>query len=203
MFVNLLPQNTRLKIQFRRKLRGYAVAWGLGGLAVAAYALMQIGHLWQANRELALLEQRCQPVYKLQQAIARDQKHLKLVQSQLEMLKALQPSNHVMDLLGVLVGATRAESGHLHIQRLSLLSGQAPVSTPGAPAGAKKPKTQSTISTLSLSGIAADDATVTRFVSSLRAAGIFDQVDLKASSQVAGEHGGRQYQLECRYQDLP
>ncbi|MGN6545523.1 MAG: PilN domain-containing protein, partial [Aureliella sp.] len=68
---------------------------------------------------------------------------------------------------------------------------------------AKKAKSQPTSSTLSLSGIAQDDAAVTRFVSSLREAGVFDQVDLKASSQVAGEDGGRQYQLECRYQDMP
>lgn len=203
MYVNLLPQKTRVKIQFRRMLRGYLIAWGLGGLVVAVYAVVQAGQFWQASRELALLEKRCQPVYALQRAIVRDQRQLKLLQSHLEKLHALQPSNHVMDLLGVLVEATRAELGRLHIQRLSLLSGQMPVATPGTSASNNKTKSQPTISTLSLSGIAEDDATVTRFVSSLRAAGVFDQVDLKASSQVGGDDGGRQYQLECRYQDAP
>lgn len=203
MFVNLLPQKTRVKIQFRRMLRSYAVVWGLAGLIVSAYALTQFGQLWQANRELALLEERCQPVYSLQKAIARDQKQMKLVQAQLEKLSELQPANHFMDLLGVLVQATKAEPGRLHIQRLSLLSGQMPTVAPGASSNAKKAKSQPTTSTLSLSGIAQDDAAVTRFVSSLREAGVFDQVDLKASSQVAGEDGGRQYQLECRYQDMP
>ena len=204
MFVNLLPAKTRLKIQFRGMFRCYAVVWGLGGLVVTAYALLHVAQLWQANRQFALLEQRCQPVYALQRKIARDQQQLKLFESQLDKLNQLQPSNHFLDLLGVLVQATRAEFGRLHIQRLSLLSGQNAMPVTGAPASAKPSTAQPTISTLSLSGIADDDAALTQFVAALRDAGVFDQVDLKASSQVAGEdRTARQYQLECSFQDVP
>jgi Tfp pilus assembly protein PilN len=204
MFVNLLPANTQLKIQFRSMFRGYAVVWGLGGFCVGLCMLLQFGQLWQANHDLALLEERCEPVYALRREIAQDQQQLQLLQTQLDTLNRLEPSDHFLDLLGVLVQATRSEEGRLHIQRLNLLSGQMVQPAPGAPAAAKPSSSQPTTSMLSLSGLADDDATVTKFVATLRSTGVFDQVDLKASSQVGGEEvTTRQYQLECRYQDVP
>ena len=200
MFINLLPQKTRVKIQFRSMFRSYALAWGLGGVGMAVGAALQASHLWRASDELALLESRCQPIDALQDEIARNQQELKLVQTQLTKLGGLQPANHFIDLMAVLIEATRAESGRLYIQRLALLSGQTPQVSPGA----KPPASKTTASTLSLGGIAEDDAVVTHFVTTLRNSGVFEHVDLKSSSPVVGgSRFARQYQLECRYQDVP
>lgn len=207
MFINLLPPKTRLKIQFRSMLRRFSRIWCLAGVGAMACAAVQIWECWHTGHRLAVLESRCLPLYAVQHEIQKDYKELQLLQSRCAMLDQLQPADHFIDLLGVLVQATRAELGKLHIQRLSLQSSQSAVSvasksaTRGAPA---IPTLAATTSTLSLQGLADDDEALAQFVAALRQSGVFERVELKVSSQVSGgSRTARQYQLECRYEDLP
>ena len=208
MFINLLPANTRLKIQFRSMLRRFARIWCLAGIGAVACGLAQAWQYWHTAQTLAALEARCQPLYGLQEQIQKDHQQLKKLEAQRDTLTHLQPPDHFMDLLGVLVQTTRAELGRLHIQRMTLQAAQnaAPVagkSSSRTTASAPAPTAGSTTSIVSLNGQADDDAALARFVSTLRETSVFTRVDLKSSSQVSGGTGtARQYQLECRYEEL-
>ncbi|MGN6135998.1 MAG: PilN domain-containing protein [Aureliella sp.] len=213
MFINLLPANTRLKIQFRSMLRRFARIWAAAGVGALACAALQVRECWHASQRLAELEARCEPLYALQQQIQSDRRQLNSLQARCEMLSGLQPSDHFLDLMGVLVESTQREAGKLHIQRLSLQSSQQAAAAPQAPsraaaasaaAGSAAAGNLVPIGTLSLNGLAEDDASLAQFVAALRETGVFDRVELKSSSQVAGgSKASRQYHLECRYEDLP
>jgi Tfp pilus assembly protein PilN len=206
MFINLLPPNTQLKIRFRSMFRRFARMWALAGFGALICAAVQARECWHAHRRLAALEARCEPLYTLQQQIQKDRRQLDLQQARYNMLSQLQPADHFIDLLGVLVDAMRAEVGKVHVQRLAVQSGQLGTTAASkAPVRGAQPAAGATAtSTLSLNGQAEDDASLAQFVAALRETGVFERVELKASSQVAGVGKvARQYQLECRFEDLP
>lgn len=206
MHINLLPPNTRLKIQFRCVLHRYLLVWSIASFAVAVHAGSQIKNIYDVRCQLAGLDMRCQPVYAMEESIHRARHELTLLRAHLDRLREAEPTDHTLELLGVLGQAAKSAAGKLVLQRVSLQDGQAvpAISTPVAADQAKRAAAPKTLTTVSLSGVADDDVTLTQFISSLRQSGVFEHVSLKASSQAAGsERLSRQYQLECRYEDAP
>ena len=204
MFINLLPPNTRLKIQFRSMLRRYVRIWCLAGLGAVACASVQVWECRQAAARIAALEDRCQPLYALQQVISEDRQQLQQLEARSKQVSQLQPTDHFIDLLGVLVTAAQANGGKVHVQRLTVQAGQ-PTAQPIPARGATATSptgSPAVVSTLSLNGLAEDDEALAQFVTALRQSGVFERVELRSSSQVAAD-STRQYQLECRYEELP
>jgi Tfp pilus assembly protein PilN len=205
MFINILPPKTQLKIHFRSSLRRYSFIWGIAGACALVCAGLQIVDLRRAYARLAELNLRCEPLYALKRAIQVNQQAAKKLRTESDALKRLQPTDRALDLLAILSAATRNEPGKLQIQRLTFQAPQSLGENKPAPkrgVAATAPAAEST--TLNLQGIAEDDTSLARFVSGLRAVGVFDSVELKSSSQIAAAgRNMRQYQLECRYEDKP
>jgi Tfp pilus assembly protein PilN len=212
VLINLLPQSARLKNQYYHLLRYYLKVWSLAG---AGGLLLVAAHLWnlyQAKLQLNSLAVRSQPVYSLQDKLSDDCKKIKFLKAECTMLEQLQPIDHSIELLGILVKETQSEPGTIQLQRLSLTRSQ-PLE-----AATANPKSQNSSSkgvaavqvslsatgTLQLNGVAENEAALAKFVSGLRSSGAFERVDLKSSAQnVAANRSTQQYQLECRYKDIP
>lgn len=204
MFVNLLPAKTRLQIQFRSILRRFVVIWGLAGVIALVQTALHLRQLAQCGQALAMLEEQCQPLYAMQQSIGNNQHELATVGSQSAILRGLQPKDHFINLLGVFVRATQSEQGHIYFQRLVVQVLGRPTDSVSDARESKTTAASAANVVVSLEGLADDDATLSRFVSSLRQADVFQRVDLKSSSRMAsGTGSSRQYQLECRYEELP
>lgn len=206
MFINILPPNTRLKIRFRSSLRRYTIIWSIASACALVCIAFQFWKLHQTYVKRDGFNGQCEPLYTIQRAMHEDQQELDRLSVECRSLERLQPSDHLVDLLGILSGATRSETGKLQIQRMSLQKVQnAPdgeSATKQRTVPATKPTNESTM--LSLQGVADDDGSLSRFVAGLRSVGVFDSVVLKSSSQIAsGSRTARQYQLECFYKDQP
>lgn len=204
MFINLLPSHTRLKIQFRSLLRHYTLLWCCSGILLTVPTVIQLRHLATAGDQLEILEQQCRSVYAIENNIERDRAFLKSVQADLATLRQLETPNYTLDMLGALSKATRSVNGNVHIQRLSLQSGLSQAIANATTVVTAKPGvTPAALATLSLAGVADDDLSLAGFIESLRRVGVFTSIELKSSSQVAGrDRTSRQYQLECRFEEL-
>ena len=204
MFINLSPHNTRLK---SNSAACFAVMYGSGAWPgwVQSHALWcrrecrqaaaRIAARWKIDANL------CMHCSRWSAKIASSCSNWKLARNN---SVELQPTDHFIDLLGVLGTAAQANPGKVHVQRLTVQAGQAtaqPVPARGAPA-ASPAGSPLIVSTLSLNGLADDDAALAQFVTALRQSGVFERVELRSSSQVAAD-STRQYQLECRYEELP
>jgi Tfp pilus assembly protein PilN len=212
VFINLLPQSARLKNQYYHLLRCYLKVWSLAGAGAALLVAAQLWNLYQARQRLNSLAVRSQPLYLLQDELSDSRKKIRDLKAECKMLEQLQPADHSIELLGILVKETRSEPGTIQLQRLSLTRPQPPAATAASPKSKNKKSkdaatAQASLSatgTLQLNGVAENEAALAKFVSGLRASGVFERVDLKSSAQsVVDNRSTRQYQLECRYKDIP
>ncbi len=207
MHINLLSHDIRAKIEARRILRQWTLIWVIAGLATLAGCIWQARELRAAQARLALLNSRCESLRELQRELGVGRQHYDDRHSELTALERIEPQQHVIDLLGVLVQAMRPQAGQLQIQRLNVV-----LQRPNVDQVSSRPREQrGTVvaattphSLLNLQGVADDDNVLSRFVTDLRQAGVFERVDLKSSTRLIGsQHSLRQYQLECRYEDQP
>ncbi len=207
MFINLLPQKTRLKNQYYRLLSSYLKVWSIAGVVALSLIAFQLRNFCEARYRLNLLAVRCQPLNSLQQQLSDSHQRKLKLQIEVNMLEQLQPTDHSIELLSVLVREMRSETGRLRLQRLSLqraLALMAAGNTTGPKNATAAKSTAQFTNTLSLQGVADDDAAVAKFVSGLRDSRVFERVDLKSSTQgVASGRTTRHYQLECLYEDKP
>jgi hypothetical protein len=195
-----------LKIQLRGALRRWRWIWISAAACALTYCGIQVQDLLEIRAHLLSLEKRCEPLRKMQEEMNQEQDQLSRLLAEKKSLEKIQTEDHLRDLLGVIARASQPIAGHFQLTRLGLVSAQAastapavpaPPPPPGAGAGPVRPT-----SMLSLQGTADDDRVLAGFVSGLRSSGIFEQVDLKSSTQ---NHGGsissRSYQLDCRFEN--
>lgn len=206
MHINLLPSGVRLKIQFRGALRRWRWIWISAAGCALVYFGIQLQELLRIRADLVTLEERCEPLRVMQAEMNREQEELTALLAQKRALANLQTDDHLIELLGVIARAGKPLAGRFQLTRLGLLLAQpspvvsaAPVPTP---APGTVPVSARPISMLSLHGIADNDRVLASFVSGLRNSGVFEQVDLKSSSQSPGVGpSNRSYQLDCKFEN--
>jgi Tfp pilus assembly protein PilN len=212
MHLNLLPQSARLKNQFHHLLRYYFKVWSLAGAGAALLLAAQLWNYYHACQRLQELAVASRPLYLLQEQLVEQRQRIKELKAEYKMLEQLQPVDHSIELLGILVQETRTKPGTIQLKRLSLKkSPPASALSPTAKGKSKPTKDAdgtktfvSTAGTLMLDGVAEDDVALAKFVSGLRDSGVFERVDLKSSTQgLVIDRPTRQYQLECRFEDQP
>ncbi len=209
MYINLLPNEIRGKIQFRAIVRNWAKLWVFIGAWMIVSVSWEIVALRAARERAATLTAQCQPVCALQDETQEQRRRVLALNAERTMLERLQPTDHLIDLLGVLSRAVQPGAGKLQVQRFSLLM---PPRTPPSPSpGINRPTNDAikaspsqNLASLSLQGVASDDSNVAQFVSALRHTAVFEQVDLKSSTQLSGSDlASRTYQIECRIEEQP
>jgi hypothetical protein len=194
--INILPLQFRKKLLVRQIVPCWACVW-LGVTVVAAIVC------WNANASLAdartafaIIDGRAEP---LRQIVQRNQKatdSLKVADQRQLLVDCLQAADKPLQLVGLISSTANTKDGSIQIQSFQLTQGQptdsaSPVATHGnAPLRMK----------LGLQGYAVDDLALSRFVSQLRATGVFESVELQTSSNVQLAAGSaRQYVVECQY----
>jgi hypothetical protein len=108
VFINLLPQSARLKNQFYHLLRCYLKVWSLAGAGAVLLVAAQLWNLYQARQRLNSLAVRSQPLYQLQDQLSDSRKKIRDLRAECKMLEQLQPADHSIELLGILVKETRS-----------------------------------------------------------------------------------------------
>jgi len=206
MHINLLPPRIRLKIQFRGAFRRWRWIWVSAAGCALAYCGIQIQDLLRIRGHLATLEQRCEPLRIMQAEMNREQEELSVLLAQKRALEQIHTDDHLLELLGVIARSGQPVAGRFQLPRLGLMSAQAspvlPVAPVPPPAPGTTPVSARPTSMLSLQGLADDDRVLASFVSSLRDSGVFEQVDLKSSTQSPGATASsRSYQLDCRFEN--
>lgn len=205
MHVNLLPRGVKLKAHFRGTLRRWGFIWAATTACAFVYCSVQLRELLAARTDQELLNTRCQALRTMQSEMDAGREELLQLLAEKKILEQLGPEDHLLDLLGVIGRASQPVAGKLRLQQLRLVSSpRTSTSTPVPPpaqAGTNQPPAPT--ATLNLQGIADNGDVLGQFVAGLHASGVFQRVDLKSSSQLSGSDSGRQYQLECRYEDQP
>lgn len=206
MHVNLLPASFQLKLLMRASLRRWSLIWAVALGSALAYCSTQCRDVFDIAERVATLEAQCQPLRKLENEMVDLQTQLTRLESERRILEQLQPDEHSLQLLGLLSTSARQTGGMVQVQRLNYVAAAYPtsVSSNTVRQGPKPanvvPTTEAPRATLSLQGLADDDNALAAFVTALREQGIFQRVELKASSQLRTQGGSnRQYQLECRF----
>ena len=209
MQINLLPSDIKLELRARVALRWWGLIWAFCGAGLIAYCTWEYGTLRETKAEATRLSVQCQPLHTLQEQIKIDYQQTQALLEEEKILNRIQSTDHLIELLAIIVKATRHAEGHLQIQRLDLLARQS-AETTNTPSPSqitsnenlnKQPKS---LATLTMQGVADNEQILAQFVSGLRASEIFERVDLKSSSQLSnGNSSDRHYELECRYEDQP
>lgn len=208
MYIDLLPVEVHGQIQVRAVMRRWITLWSITAICGLALFSWHAAQLRAAQQQLAAMNQQCLPVKKLRHEMELVQQQLVHLRQRHQLLLQIQPADHLLDLLGIIGAAMRPTPDALQIQRLSLVAPlrTLPVGTaePRSGVPGQRPTEPNSWATLSLQGVSLDDPTLSEFINQLRSVGVFEQVDLKSSTMLAGEQQTlRSYQLECRYEAVP
>ncbi|MDX1962340.1 MAG: PilN domain-containing protein [Pirellulales bacterium] len=209
MSVNLLSFHFQKNCLIQRQLRLWCVIW----IGCAAGALLWLTEpslsLWRQLAELLQLEQDVQPMVWAEARNDDLDRSILRTRAEEQRMRRLQPPERSLVILGILSDAARhVEKLQLQRATLSLVpetdlaAGEA--ATRGKTAADQGLLLRAAQQTLQLQGIAADDATVMKFVERLQHASVFENVELKSTAEFPlPRDGGRQFQIECRFGGAP
>lgn len=212
MHVNLLPRSFLVQLLVWKRIR----QWGCIAVACQAVVLaitMNKGVTVVAEqRKLAAIDERCGPLYAVEEQKQQLEEQLAQSASQQSSLAQLETDRRVLGILAIISEASRQTHEGQQIQRLQL-SDLAPVVTaqvapttrqePRPPANAPNSPATPVVARgrLIIQGIAADDLTVSRLVEGLRKAGAFELIELKSATELSTpSQRGRQFEILCRFE---
>jgi hypothetical protein len=200
MKMNLLPMSFRHRLLIRRALRFWAVVWGVSALAASIMCGLLWLELWDWRQELAHHQAEAAALQAMQaenQKLAAD---ITAISRRAAVVEDVHGIAQPLSLLGVVSRSAKSADRQLQVQRLQVSHIEErivnPKTRPGTPAKDAPIRRRLEVS---LSGVAHDDVSVAKFVSSLRESGMFETVELKSSLGVTLPHGeARKYAVLCR-----
>ena len=209
MHVNLLPRSFLVQLLVWKRIR----QWGCIAVACQAVVLaitMNKGVTVVAEqRKLAAIDERCAPLYAVEEQKRKLEEQLAASASQQSSLTQLETDRRVLGILAIISEASRQTEGGLQIQRLQLsdlapaaVVQNAPTARQETPPPGNAPATPVVArGRLIIQGIAADDLTVSRLVEGLRKTGAFELIELKSASELSTpSQRGRQFEILCRFE---
>jgi hypothetical protein len=201
MKMNLLPIAFRRRLLIVRTLRFWAAVWGVSVLAASIMCGLLWVELWGWRRELTHHQEDAAELQAMQaenQKLAAD---ISSISRRAAVVEDVHGIAQPLALLGVVSRSAKAADRQLQVQKMQVSHIEEKIVDPKARPGAAVAKDAPVRRRLevSLSGVALDDVSVAKFVTSLRESGMFDTVELKSSLGVPLPHGeARKYAVLCR-----
>lgn len=204
-YVNLMTSESRCRCLIRR----HVARWGRVVLLLA----MLSGVCWwsvqddlkDAEVRLAQLNQRAE-LFRTQLATnAKAREKMKQAQHRRELFERLASPHEPLQLVGIVSASSREQDGRIRVDSFSVrLVESQPY--PARPVAAKQqvnsesgtPEIQR--HSLVIAGVADDDQSLSQFITALRKANVFVDVELKSSSEVLlATTPVRKYQVHCAF----
>jgi hypothetical protein len=194
MYINLLPQQFASYILTRKRLRQWAIVWGVVAVLGTAVLAVQRKPLADERAKQQDLQNQVRPLLALKRAIAERRRQMQVLDAQVQALLKIRTPDRSLSLLTILAKAAHSAQEPLQIERCSISVSAADAAHPAAQ------ETAASRSTVVLNGIAASDQALARFVDHMRGSSVFEQVELTACSQsTQGSKSGRLFQVECSF----
>jgi len=170
----------------------------LGVVVLAATVCWQAeASLEDAEAAFAIVDDRAAPLRQIVQHNQKATEKLQVADQRQLLVDCLKAADRPLQLVGLISSTANTNDGSIQIQSFQLTQGEEP--TNGASVPTAENDTPRRMK-LGLQGYAIDDLALSRFVSQLRATGVFESVELQTSSNVQLAAGNaRQYVVECQY----
>jgi len=195
--INILPLQFRKKLLVRQIVPYWASVW-VGVAVVAAIVCWKAdASLAEAQAEFAIIDVQAEPLREIVQRNQKATENLKVADQRQLLVDCLKAADKPLQLVGLISSTANTNDGSIQIQSFQLTQGEQPtnVASPGTAENDAQRRMK-----LGLQGYAVDDLALSRFVSQLRATGVFESVELQTSSNVQLAAGNaRQYVVECQY----
>lgn len=201
-----------LEWQRRHVVKRHLIRWGrvaaLVAMLTAVTGWRVHGDVAEVQAELAGLEERA-ALFRNQLAENEGiERKIELAQRRKKLFNSLSLRQQPLQLVGIISASAREQNGQIRIASFALAPSQTPAgqAEPARPRNARggaadteseKPVVRTSVS---LSGVAENDIALTRFVASLREAGVFAEVELKSSRKVQrDDRVACEYDVSCIY----
>jgi hypothetical protein len=204
--INLLPLAFRQRDQLRTRLRQWSAVWILTLLIGVSGGAWKYAGGQSLRERVRSLEEQCVPIRDLARQNAALKTRLHEFTGRQSLLMELERSQRPVQLLGIVSQSAHATNQRLHVEQLHISQEEVPLPQPTTPAKPDpaaanvKPAKPAVRTRLVLTGLAADDLAVARFIAQLRGVAVFQSVDLESSSRVPHPTGHAQhYEVHCIY----
>lgn len=201
-----------LEWQRRHLLKRHLIRWGRAAALIAVLTGVTwwrvSGDLGEIQTELTSLEERAS-LYRNQLAEnTKLEQGIVLAERRKKLFNSLSLPQQPLQLVGIISASARRQDGQIRIASFELAPAESVVARVDSnrqrnarPAVDQAEEKQPVVRTsLNLSGIAENDIALTRFVASLREAGVFVEVELKSSRKVQRDDRlACEYDLSCIY----
>lgn len=195
--LNILPLQFRKKLLARQIVPCWAVVW-VGAAVVASCVCWKAdASLAVARAEFEAVDARAEPLRQIVKRNSETADDLKIADQRQLLVDCLRAANKPLQLVGLISATANTADGSIQIQNFQLTQSEELTTDQGRGSQeANGPRRMK----LGLQGYAVDDLALSRFVSQLRATGVFESVELQTSSNVQLVAGNaRQYIVECQY----
>lgn len=200
--LNLLTTTFRRRALVRRRLRQWLVVWILGLTGTGSIAVVRYYARKSDQRRLTVLQMQCEPLQRLEQESTRIEARLAEIHGRESLLEMLERTDQPVQLIGIVSRSTGGEFQDIYVEEFSLIpiTRNQLVETTDENGHMKQTHETVEVMQLNLNGLGTDDLAVARFVASLRESGVFEEVLLKSSTEVArSSDSGRRFLVDCNY----
>lgn len=198
--INLLSARFRLALLVKTRLAQWSLLWCICLIVSFGLWKLRSSQVSAAAESLTVMKSRSEPVRIMRTENKRMEKQLSELNSHQSLLSRLEDERVPFRILGLVSGSIHELPGQIQLSRLDFSRRRELVPPPP---GTKKKNLKPVyreISTVGLSGVAADNIVVSRFVASLRDSSVFESVDLKSSvGSVLNTERSQSYLVECRF----
>lgn len=202
--LNLLPWTIRRRTIIRRRLLAWAAVCVFSGVGMLVALLLVQADIRRSTTLLAEIDLQAEPVRRLVEDRRKLGHRIDVADRRRALVDVLGDSQHPLQILWVVSKSAHIKNGAIQIRSFEFDSYSVGirkgVSKQRGRAAREQDSDVSTARKLNLSGIAIDDAALSRFVTGLREAGMFEAVELRSAGNIALASGpAREYSLECRF----
>lgn len=200
--LNLLPYEYRRQGLLRRRRKLWVIVWTLASLAMAGVYGISYAALKNQRDELLELEASCEPLLKLEADSQSITKNLEELGGRKSLLAKLDRGEQPVQLIGLLADAVRRVDEHVVVNDLLIEPFRIDEAyTEKDAQGQEKQLTrQLDRFRLRLSALGSDDLHVAHFVSMLKDASVFEDVDLISTGEPLQRSGLREFIVECVFE---
>ena len=199
---DLLPGAIAARRYLGRKTKQWLFIWAVCAAVLVAVSVIRHKERNDIRHLASRLEERTQPLRKLDQERAQMERHVKEAQSR-ETWLSNADSNPALQLLGIISHASAENQGRVSVDNFQLRQVEIKVKDDKRSAAANGKSGKQAVREvmqLTLTGSAVDDLAVSSFVAWLRESEVFETVELRSSESVElNEHNARKYLVACVY----
>lgn len=200
--LNLLPYEYRRRGLLRRQRKLWFIVWTLASLAMAGVYGISYAALKNQRDELLELEASCEPLLKLETDSQSLTKNLAELGGRKSLLAQLDRGEQPVQLIGLLADAVRRVDEHVVVNDLLIepFRIDEAYTEKDAQGQEKQLVRQLDRFRLRLSALGSDDLHVAHFVSVLKDAAVFEDVDLISTGEPLQKSGLREFIVECVFE---